>query len=210
MLAAWQREVLDETEAPSRTNDAHAKAGNERYGLTPSTQADFAACLREATDSELPLAARAARAYLDVAFFHPFTDGNARVALLTLVHVLAREDIVLSEVGPLQITRAADTEAFRHPGRPGRRTCPWPGQHSLPGGPGDNTPAWVRHRGRAAVRRPGDGLPRASPVRRRPRTRGASPRRPPELTCPTGVTGAAVADRPPPSPRSPAARTAVG
>ncbi|MEU0059386.1 Fic family protein [Streptomyces sp. NPDC006334] len=32
------------------------------------------------------MAARAARAYLDVAFFHPFTDGNARTALLTLVH----------------------------------------------------------------------------------------------------------------------------
>ncbi|MGW3018134.1 Fic family protein [Streptomyces longwoodensis] len=111
LLAAWQREVLGETEVPFRANDAYAKAGRERYGLTPSTQADFAACLREATDSELPLAARAARAYLDVAFFHPFTDGNARAALLTLVHVLAREDIVLPEVGPLQTTRYADDPA---------------------------------------------------------------------------------------------------
>jgi len=111
LLAAWQREVLGGAEAPFRANDACAKAGRERYGLTPRTQADFADCLREATDSELPLAARAARAYLDVAFFHPFTDGNARAALLTLVHVLAREDIVLPEVGPLQITRYADDPA---------------------------------------------------------------------------------------------------
>ncbi|MDJ0344422.1 Fic family protein [Streptomyces sp. H10-C2] len=64
--------------------------------------------MREATDRRVPLAARAARVYLDVAFFHPFTDGNARAALLTLVHVLAREDVVLPEVGPLQTTRYAD------------------------------------------------------------------------------------------------------
>ncbi|MFI1358653.1 Fic family protein [Streptomyces sp. NPDC020898] len=111
LLSAWQREVLGEAEAPFRTNDACAKAGRERYGLTSRTQADFLLCLREATDAELPLAARAARVYLDVAFFHPFADGNARAALLTLVHLLAREDIVLPEVGPLQINRYADDPA---------------------------------------------------------------------------------------------------
>ncbi|MGW2111811.1 hypothetical protein ACWCPL_35475, partial [Streptomyces sp. NPDC001948] len=41
----------------------------------------------------------------------PLTDGNARAALLTLVHVLAREGIVLPEVGPLQTTRYADDPA---------------------------------------------------------------------------------------------------
>ncbi|MEU1465079.1 Fic family protein [Streptomyces sp. NPDC005727] len=80
LLATWQREVLGAAEAPFRVNDAYAKAGRERYGLTPRTQADFAVCLREAIETELPPAARAARAYLDVAFFHPFTDGNARAA----------------------------------------------------------------------------------------------------------------------------------
>lgn len=108
LLAGWQREVLGGVETPFRTADAYAKAGRERYGLTSRTQADFAACLREATDAEVPPAARAARVYLDLAFFHPFTDGNARAALLTLVHVLAREDIVLPEVGPLQTARYAD------------------------------------------------------------------------------------------------------
>ncbi|MFF3956469.1 Fic family protein [Streptomyces sp. NPDC001890] len=111
LMAGWQREVLAATGAPFRASDAHAKAGRERYGLTPHTQADFDSCLRETTDPDVPLAARAARAYLDVAFFHPFTDGNARAALLTLVHVLAREDIVLPEVGPLQTTRYADDPA---------------------------------------------------------------------------------------------------
>jgi len=111
LLAGWQREVLGATQASFRSGDAHAKAGRERYVLTPGTQADFDSCLRETTDPHVPLAARAARAYLDVAFFHPFTDGNARAALLTLVHVLAREDIVLPEVGPLQTTRYADDPA---------------------------------------------------------------------------------------------------
>ncbi|MFE0460406.1 Fic family protein [Kitasatospora sp. NPDC058965] len=111
LLAGWQCEVLAAAEAPFRVSDAYAKAGRERYGLTPHTQADFDSCLNETTDPDIPLAARAARAYLDVAFFHPFTDGNARAALLTLVHVLAREDIVLPEVGPLQTTRYPDDPA---------------------------------------------------------------------------------------------------
>ncbi|MGW1893999.1 Fic family protein [Streptomyces sp. NPDC002004] len=111
LLAGWQREVLAAPGAPFRVSDAYAKAGRERYALTPRTQADFDSCLHETTDPNIPLAARAARAYLDVAFFHSFTDGNARAALLTLVHVLAREEIVLPEVGPLQTTRYADDPA---------------------------------------------------------------------------------------------------
>ncbi|MFJ9634708.1 Fic family protein [Streptomyces sp. NPDC101175] len=111
LLAGWQRQVLAVPEAPLRVGDACGKGGRERYGLTPHTQADFDSCLNETTDPDIPLAARAARAYLDVAFFHPFTDGNARAALLTLVHVLVREDIVLPEVGPLQTTRYADDPA---------------------------------------------------------------------------------------------------
>ncbi|WP_157435647.1 Fic family protein [Actinospica robiniae] len=112
LLARWQREVLGTTEVPAfRTGDAYAKGGRERYGLSPHTWSDFDACLREAADPGVPLAARGARVYLDVAFFHPFSDGNARAALLTLVHVLARDGIVLPEVGPLQITRYADDPA---------------------------------------------------------------------------------------------------
>lgn len=57
----------------------------------------------------MPVASRAARAYLDVCFFHPFPDGNARSALLTLAFVLAAADIVLDQVGPLaQLQRPAD------------------------------------------------------------------------------------------------------
>ncbi|MGW1547826.1 Fic family protein [Streptomyces sp. NPDC002346] len=71
----------------------------------PSAQADAAnlparlgTCLAQATDPALPLNARAARAYLDVCFFHPFEDGNARSAFLTLTYLLAREGIALDQV----------------------------------------------------------------------------------------------------------------
>ncbi|MGW2618453.1 Fic family protein [Streptomyces sp. NPDC001500] len=63
------------------------------------------ACLAESARGcgrSLPLAARAARAYLDVCFFHPFDDGNARSAFLTLLFVLAREGVALNDVGLLR------------------------------------------------------------------------------------------------------------
>ncbi|MFE9635105.1 Fic family protein [Streptomyces sp. NPDC006463] len=140
-LAHWQRLVLGTAEAPFRSGDAYAKGGRERYRLTSHTRADFARCLRDSEERGVPLAARAARTYLDVAFFHPFTDGNARAALLALCFVLAREGVVLHEVGPLQTTRYADDAPGaadlavlvallmagpkrRRAAGPGRSTCP--------------------------------------------------------------------------------------
>ncbi|WP_406837185.1 hypothetical protein ACICHK_14170 [Streptomyces sp. AHU1] len=38
----------------------------------------------------------------------PFGDGSARAAPLTLVHVPAREGVVLPDAGPLRTTRHAD------------------------------------------------------------------------------------------------------
>lgn len=55
------------------------------------------------------MTARVARAYLDVAFFHPFDDGNARLAALVLAFVLRREEVELDEVTPiLTVVRRAD------------------------------------------------------------------------------------------------------
>ncbi|MFD1275971.1 hypothetical protein [Streptomyces kaempferi] len=108
LLAGWQKVVLGVNEVGLRQGDAFAKGGRERYGLTPHTWQDFAACLHQSADPSVPLTARAARAYLDVAFFHPYPDGNARLALLVLAHVLEREGVRLDEVGPLQTTRYAD------------------------------------------------------------------------------------------------------
>ncbi|MEU6973418.1 Fic family protein [Kitasatospora aureofaciens] len=114
LLRHWQQFVLGTPRPPEfRALPAFAKEGRERYGIGPDTRARLDACLAEsAPDGErpLPLTARAARAYLDVCFFHPFDDGNARCAFLTLVFVLAREGAALDSVGLLRRVsyRAAD------------------------------------------------------------------------------------------------------
>lgn len=110
-LESWQRAVLGVPRAPFRTGDAYAKGGRERYGLTPGTPAAFDRCLAQSADPAVPPASRAARVYLDVAFFHPFTDGNGRAALLALAFVLARASVTLEEVGPLHYPRYADDPA---------------------------------------------------------------------------------------------------
>ncbi|MGW2375398.1 Fic family protein [Kitasatospora sp. NPDC001683] len=109
LLAAWQRLVLATSEVPFRSRAAFAKAGRERYGIGPDTRRRFDRCLTQSDDVALPFAARAARTYLDVCFFHPFDDGNARSAFLALTFVLARAGIVLDQVGPIrQLRRRAD------------------------------------------------------------------------------------------------------
>ncbi|WP_149258511.1 Fic family protein [Actinomadura sp. K4S16] len=114
LLRGWQRYVLGTAEPPPfRSLPAFAKGGRERYGIGPDTRARFDACLAESAaggERSLALTARAARAYLDVCFFHPFDDGNARCAFLALLFVLAREGVVLSGVSLLRrITFQADS-----------------------------------------------------------------------------------------------------
>jgi len=113
LLQGWQRHVLDTPQPPPfRTLPAFAKGGRERYGIGEDTRDRLDACLTESVASgeqPLPLTARAARAYLDVCFFHPFDDGNARSAFLALVFVLAREGVALNAVSLLRrITFQAD------------------------------------------------------------------------------------------------------
>ncbi|MFJ5303255.1 Fic family protein [Streptomyces sp. NPDC088350] len=103
LLRGWQRHVLHATRQPSfRTLPAFAKGGRERYGIGPDTRERLDACLAESASAALPLTARAARAFLDVCFFHPFDDGNARSAFLALVFVLAREGVALDGVSLLR------------------------------------------------------------------------------------------------------------
>lgn len=70
LLQRWQQHVLGTPRLPAfRCLPAFAKAGRERYGITPDTHARLDACLAQsAKDNGTPLrlAARAARAYLDV------------------------------------------------------------------------------------------------------------------------------------------------
>ncbi|MFJ8764299.1 Fic family protein [Streptomyces clavifer] len=108
LMKRWQRTVLSHDLVGFRTMPAFAKGGRERYGLAPYTRARFERCLSESAQPDLPLPSRAARTYLDVLFFHPFEDGNARAAMLALAFVLAREGVLLDQVHPLQTTRWAD------------------------------------------------------------------------------------------------------
>lgn len=109
VLAGWQSLVLAVAEPAFRTGPAFAKGGRECYGIDSGTRQRFDQCLAQSAESGLSPAARAARAYLDVCFFHPFDDGNARAALLTLIFVLARSGIVLDQVGPIKsLARYAD------------------------------------------------------------------------------------------------------
>ncbi|MFC8176877.1 hypothetical protein [Streptomyces sp. NPDC057325] len=108
VMANWQQLVLGEEVAAFRTLPAFAKKVRERYGIAPDTQAWFDRCLSESTQPGLSLPSRAARTYLDVLFFHPFEDGNARAAMLALAFVLAREGVAVDQVHPLQTTRWAD------------------------------------------------------------------------------------------------------
>ncbi|WUU92981.1 Fic family protein [Spirillospora sp. NBC_01491] len=106
-MRRWQGHVLGTERTDFRTGPAFAKGGRESYGLDADTRRRFDACLQQADDPAVPLPARAARAHLDVCFFHPFDDGNARAALLALTFVLARGGVVLDQVGPIQISRGA-------------------------------------------------------------------------------------------------------
>ncbi|MGW1965085.1 Fic family protein [Streptomyces sp. NPDC001935] len=113
LLRHWQQHVLGTRQPPAfRDLPAFAKRGRERYGIGPDTRARLDACLAESAhtaERPIPLTARAARAYLDVCFFHPFDDGNARSAFLALLFVLAREGVALDGVSLLRrLTFQAD------------------------------------------------------------------------------------------------------
>jgi hypothetical protein len=109
LLARWNAILLGQPNSPTRTTDAYAKGGRERYGTAVGDET-LIAYLAEAN----PIAGssrsiRAARVYLDVCFFHPFADGNARTARLALDYVLAREQCGLYIAEPIfTLSRAAN------------------------------------------------------------------------------------------------------
>ncbi|WP_203995134.1 hypothetical protein [Virgisporangium aurantiacum] len=109
VLARWNAVLRGVPVAGFRRGPACAKNGRERYGLHADTEHRFVSCLLEAADPATPVTARAARAYLDVAFFHPFDDANARLAGLVLRFMLLRGRVELDDVAPiLTVVRRAD------------------------------------------------------------------------------------------------------
>lgn len=152
-LEGWQHVVLGVSETPFRTTSAWAKGGRDWYAYRPDLPEAFDACLAEATDPGVPLPSRAARVYLDVAFFHPFADGNARSAALALYFVLARDGVVLDQaaslltiIRPAGDTRGAEAMARhvaalaeqtrRHAQSTRSNPASWPGPRVLGGHPG--------------------------------------------------------------------------
>jgi hypothetical protein len=109
-LAEWQRIVLGAPgPVPFRTTDAFAKRGRECYRFRPDLHDAFDRALAEAGDPTLEVAVRAARVYLDVCYFHPFADGNARAARLALDHVLTSAGLVLRDAAAVfALPRATD------------------------------------------------------------------------------------------------------
>eukprot|EP00439_Symbiodinium_sp_Y106_P050730 s12_g6.t1 len=83
-LQIWQKYLVPSTSYRAaeggvfRKHDAYAKRGRECYPIDRGTEDRFKELLEQANDESKPLALRAARAYLDVCFFHPFDDANSR------------------------------------------------------------------------------------------------------------------------------------
>jgi len=112
VLASWQQLVLGIDAADFRTTQAFAKGGRERYAIANDTKQRFVAALADANAAEPAPTIRAARVYLDVCFFHPFADGNARAARLALDHVLTRAGLALHHVEPVfVVSRETDRRA---------------------------------------------------------------------------------------------------
>ncbi len=107
LLAGWQQLVLgSDAPSPWRTTDAFAR--HVRYAYSPDLPARFDAAIAQANGTD-EVAVRAVRAYLDLCFFHPFADGNARAARLALDHVLTRAGLGLHAIEPLVvIARSTD------------------------------------------------------------------------------------------------------
>ncbi len=100
LLCDWQSVVLGES-AEFRKGDAFAKDGRECYPLNDGTQSHFINFLADANDDSVHAVGRAARVYLDICFFHPFPDGNARAARLALDFVLTRANRAVLIAEPL-------------------------------------------------------------------------------------------------------------
>lgn len=108
-LCALAGRVLGTGPAPLRTTTAYGKEGRERYDWSPNFERQFFDHFSQVDNLEPFPAYQATFAYLDVCFFHPFSDGNARLARLVFDYVLTRAGLALPLVEPLfMIARAAD------------------------------------------------------------------------------------------------------
>jgi len=88
--------------------------GQSSFLLSIESSTLIEACLAGWSDSSERPTGRAARAYLDVCFFHPFQDGNARCARLVLDFVLTRAGLGLHACEPLFIMSRSVMNEYDH------------------------------------------------------------------------------------------------
>eukprot|EP00928_Gymnodinium_smaydae_P079644 TRINITY_DN63516_c0_g1_i1.p1 TRINITY_DN63516_c0_g1~~TRINITY_DN63516_c0_g1_i1.p1 ORF type:complete len:629 (-),score=89.44 TRINITY_DN63516_c0_g1_i1:112-1998(-) len=131
MMSAWHEVAFGPIDFPGqmydsedryRVRDAYAKEGRERYPSEDSYKQLFFELLAAANPgcgpdgTKVPertedVCLRAARAYLDCLFFHPFGDGNSRLARLLLDFILARDGLCLVDaLSIFAMPRRADDE----------------------------------------------------------------------------------------------------
>ncbi len=112
--AASGRPVCWQEQVGFRGGPAWAKGGLERYGYWPGLKDEFA---RKVADDDADGAhpvAKAVRLYLDLCFYHPFPNGNARAARLWFDYQLRRGGHVPAFVEPLFVVErfAGDVPAY--------------------------------------------------------------------------------------------------
>ncbi|WP_147448999.1 Fic family protein, partial [Corallococcus terminator] len=97
-----------------RTGEAFAHGGAHRYAQAPGLEAAFVGKVEGEAREERHPVAHATRLYLDLCFFHPFPDGNARAARLWLEYMLRRGGLPTPPLAPIVLfpKRPGDTESY--------------------------------------------------------------------------------------------------
>lgn len=112
-LMEVQTEVLGRP-AAFRTGPAFARGGAHRYLYAPDLEAMFIRKVEaDARDGCHPVA-QAVRLYLDLAFFHPFPDGNARAARLWFEYSLRRARLPTPPLAPWVLLPKPPGDAERY------------------------------------------------------------------------------------------------
>jgi hypothetical protein len=109
-----QRVVLGHGETGFRRGPAWAKGGREWYGSWAGLEGEFARKIAADDADDVHPVAKAVRLFLDLCFFHPFPDGNARAARLWLAYLLRRGGCAMAFVEPLFVVErfAGDIAAY--------------------------------------------------------------------------------------------------
>lgn len=86
LLCSWISLINPENPAVFRTLPAFAKDGLEFYPYSSEVPFQFIQLINEETD--VHFIERACKLYLDICFFHPFDDGNSRLARVAFDFIL--------------------------------------------------------------------------------------------------------------------------